>query len=222
MKLGIDIDGVLANFTDSYAALLTERTGIQFPKNSAEWPTVWYWDRAAGVQKADESAVWNRIKNGDFWRHLRALPEASETLSTLSESAYRNGNEVYFITTRPGQHAKRLTENWLIANGYEGSPTVLIAENEAAKGLAAKALALDVFIDDKPENCEQVVKATAVEEIVGPGYAAMRTGKVSYPTHVYLLDAPYNRDAVISGVARTYSVLEAVNHELFGGLRRAA
>lgn len=193
MNYGIDIDGVLANFTDNYAALLTAKTGIEFPKNSSTWPTVWYWERAAGVVKDDENFVWKEgILATTFWLDLEPLPGAEPTLELLSAKRYA-GDQVYFITTRPGKKAKLLTEYWLRNWGFANA-TVLIAGSEAAKGQLAAALKLDVFIDDKPENCEAVARA------------------VDPSCKVFLVDAPYNRqfreeDLVITRVASAYDAL---------------
>lgn len=134
---------------------------------------MWYWERAAGVQKPDEDAVWKVILNSTFWLDLAPLPGAEDTLQLLSARRYA-GDQIYFITTRPGLKAKLLTEFWLRNWGFS-NPTVLIAGNEAAKGKLARALKLDLFIDDKPENCEAVARAADPS------------------ARVCLVDAPYNR-----------------------------
>lgn len=199
MNIGVDIDGVLANFTDSYAALLTKQTGIIFPKNSSTWPTEWYWDRAAGVQKPDENAVWDQIKSSTFWLDLAPLPGAEDTLQLLSARRYA-GDQIYFITTRPGLKAKLLTEFWLRNWGFS-NPTVLIAGSEAAKGQLASALKLDLFIDDKPENCEAVLEATK---------KVIEARTVEYPCKVCLVNAPYNQNMSDIRMYRVASALAAL------------
>lgn len=196
MNIGIDIDGVIANFTDSYAPLLTAETGIIFPKASSEWPTEWYWDRAAmkaaGISadtaEAIEGKIWEGIRNSAFWGQLAPLPNAKLTLRTALDMRYA-GHNIYFITARPGNFSKLLTEAWLKEHGFEYIPTVLIT---ADKGPIARGLALDVFIDDRPENCSEVWEA-------------------SHKTRVFLVDAPYNRDYEHEGVERVGSALEALN-----------
>lgn len=210
MIIGVDIDGVLANFTDAYAALLTAKTGIEFPKNSSSWPTEWYWERAAGVNKADETAVWkDGILSTNFWANLPRLPLAEQTLDLLMLKRWE-GDQVYFITTRPGKKAKLLTEAWLQRWGFL-TPTVLIAGSEAAKGQLAKALKLDVFIDDKPENCEQVIEATK-QQVAYDGMMSMEPF-YEYPCKVFLVDAPYNRTPQPAGIIRVSSALDALNYQ---------
>ena len=58
-RIGIDIDGVLANFESGYAPLLTKHSGIQFPRlGQPDYPDEWDWDLAAGVTQEQISAAW--------------------------------------------------------------------------------------------------------------------------------------------------------------------
>lgn len=194
MIYGVDIDGILANFTDAYAELLTKASGVKFPKHSPDWPKVWYWERETpGITKAIEQKVWNEIMTSDFWAHLHALPGALETLNLLDHLAFK-GDDVYFITSRPGKRAKYLTEYWLRSHGMT-TPTVLISPSDAAKGQLANALKLDVFIDDKPENCIEVRLARPSD------------------CRVFLVDRPYNRNVhpiFVEGIERVSSALQAL------------
>lgn len=194
MIYGVDIDGVLANFTDAYAELLTKASGVTFPKYSSEWPTLWNWERETpGITEEIRQKVWNQIMNSDFSAHLHALPGALETLNLLDHQA-RNVDDVYFITSRPGKRAKYLSEYWLRSHGMT-NPTVLISPSDAAKGQLANALKLDVFIDDKPENCIEV--------------------RLTRPSdcRVFLVDRPYNRNVnpiFVEGIERVTSALQAL------------
>lgn len=187
MRIGVDIDGVLANFTDAYAKILTKQTGVKFPKLSAEWPTVWYWEREAGITKLQERAAWKEIEDTHFWGVLIPLPGAIEALQHLNVMA-QTGHEVYFITSRPGARAKHLTEMWLRGHGVE-YPTVIIAHE---KGPLAAALKLDVFIDDKMENVRDVANARD-------------------KTRVYIIDSPYNTEVVVGD--RVKDVMEVLIEE---------
>lgn len=171
MRLGIDIDGVLARFEDRYAEILTAQTGMTFPVGSPDWPSTWYWERDAGITKKQENAAWETIKTSDFWNTLPEMKGARQALKELSRLSDL-GHDVYFVTSRPGHYAKFWTENWLMKHGM-GNPTVLIAVAHK-KGQLAVGLDLNIFIDDKPENCNDVIMA-------------------SPNTKVYLIDAPYNK-----------------------------
>lgn len=168
MVIGVDIDGVLANFTDAYAKLLTAQTGIQFPKASEDWPPVWNWDRAAGVISSHEQIVWAkiRLKATQFWRGLSPLEGAVAAIRRLDYLS-KHGSDVYFLTHRMGEEAKLQTERWLYDHGMD-FPTVLLAERKLPILLA---LEVGCFIDDK---------VSTVEEVAG-----------QIP-NTYLKDAPYN------------------------------
>jgi uncharacterized HAD superfamily protein len=210
VRIGVDIDGCLANFTDAYTELLTKETGIQFPKASSEWPTEWHFDRSAlnehfvpEMAKAVEKRAWGRIVTSDFWAQLHALPGAIEVLEALRDS----GDEVYFITSRPGKHAKALTEYWLRMHGMN-NPTVLVVNSEPAKGHIAKGLQLEAFIDDKPENCIEVRNATMKMVTVETHDAFV--DDMEYPCQVFMVDAPYNRHVELPGITRVADVAAAL------------
>lgn len=152
--IGVDVDGIVANFESGYAPLLTKVSGIEFPRvNQPGWPDTWFWDAAAGVTKEQEAKVWKEmiIPSDDFWFNLPAHIGAAGFLASLNHMQYTE-HDVYFITNRPGLTAKGQTEEWLVKFGVT-DPTVLIS---GKKGLCCKALDVTHYIDDKTENCEDV------------------------------------------------------------------
>lgn len=169
MRIGIDVDGVLANFVEAYERLVIEESGVDlFGEN--KWPVVpctWNWPEHYGYSKDlmdfVNGPVWRRIKTSpNFWRLLRPLIGAEE-LTISSE------HDVYFITDRAGVQVKRQTEAWLREH-FWGNSTVLISK---FKGEAAKALSLDLYVDDRWDNIRSV-------ELISPA------------TKAVLLDRPYN------------------------------
>jgi len=65
--------------------------------------------------------------------------------------------ETIFLTKRPssaGATAQVQTQRWLEANGFR-MPSVFVVQG--SRGRIAAALALDVVVDDRPENCLDVV-----------------------------------------------------------------
>lgn len=199
-KLGVDLDGVLANFTDAYAKLATERTGIQFPKMSADWPRSWYWDRDAGVSKEDEKAIWQEITEGNtFWYRLEPLPGAHDTIRCL-EKLVRQGHDVYFITNRMGRQAKTQTEQWLYNLGMN-YPTVLVASDKLP---IIKSLGIDFYIDDKPETVHEIAEAN-LDQMIAGGHPVV--GKL------YMKDMAYNRQYTELPFFRVNSLEEALKME---------
>lgn len=188
MKRGYDLDGVLCDFNRGFCQLIREQTGRSLPTPSDSWPTTWNYHREYGVTFEEEAILWETIKRDDFWFRLYPLEEAASALATIDKQRM-NGDQVYFITSRPGKMAKLYTEWWLRNHGI-GQPTVIIAYE---KGPLAKALDLDMFVDDKFENCRDVAR--------------------DCPTcTVYLVDRAYNRDYTLpAGVTRVASINEAMD-----------
>lgn len=209
MKIGIDMDGVLADFNTAFIALIKDTTGVELPPPSDSYPSVWNYHREpGGITEEQDKALWTHIMYSPFWLTLRPLKGAEVALDELNRRAGR-GDEVYFITTRPGRDAKALTEGWLQWYGME-NPTVLISGD---KGSVAKGLGLNVFIDDKPENCNEVLDETTVWEPIGGLQDCCLIYHPNYRTRVFVMDAPYNRQLDRDGITRISSVLEALDQE---------
>lgn len=182
MRIGFDVDGLLADFTRSFMPLLVKVTGKNlFEPDDINNPPCWNWDIHRGYTKDEQRAAWAVIKESpSFWTTLRPTSQL-RTLQVMILDLLRN-HEVYFITNRMGTDPKWQTELWLRQHLQIDLPTVLIS---GAKGLCAKALKLDCYIDDNADNCNDVINQTCEHWGVVPvGAPATRT---------YLLDASYNR-----------------------------
>lgn len=183
-RLGVDLDGVLVDFTSPVAALASEMFGLEVSGHA----THWNWMRDFGVVEEKETTLWQWIAdNPEWWGTLPALPYARMALAYLRES----GADVYFITSRPGAGTKSVAENWLRFHGYP-DPTVLIASHKAP---IVSALAIEAFIDDKPETCVDVATTTAAA--------------------VYMPDRPWNQGE-FEGVTRVDTIVHALDLVGFG------
>ena len=166
MIVGVDLDGILADFNEAYIKLLTKQSGIVFPPISDAYPDTWYYEKAIGVSEEDQKAVWEHIEwSEDFWLSLKPYWNACGFLVRLRWVKA----DTYFITNRKGRTAKWQTERWLHKCGFP-EPTVLLASQ---KGMLCNALNITHYIDDKIENCEDV-----------------RNNSVG---HCYMLKRPWNK-----------------------------
>ncbi len=140
--LGIDLDGVLADFVSGYRLKCLDLVGRPLPKV----PTCWDFPQSCGYTDAEVIAVWEWIyQHPEWWGTL--APLAGPLL--LPDDA-----DVYFITNRPLRPGvKAVTERWLAYWYRVPHPTVVMTKR---KGEAANALHLTRFIDDKPANLREV------------------------------------------------------------------
>lgn len=186
MRIGIDIDGVLANFWEAYERLFIEVGGDLFGdrKWPAQEPQVWDWPYEFGYTKTQTKLVWKKIEeNPYFWMELNPLAEFEPFREWITDN---DKDEIYFITDRPGQYTKLQTECWFGAREIPYA-TVLVSSQ---KGLCAQALNLELYIDDKTEN----IMAVQID---------------SPTTKAYLLNRPYNL-AARNIKLRTDSLMEVL------------
>lgn len=187
-------DGVLADFNTTFINRVVEVAGKDlFPPRPFDIP-VWDYPESYGYTAEDTSRVWESIKSDNkFWQNLEGYPDTTESLSRLNDVAI-SGHDVYFITSRPGVAAKLQTERWLKRHGYLPTPTVLISSK---KGLCARALLLDKYIDDRRENVIDVAYSTGMTP----------------PPQTYLLDRPWNRTegSAMDRVIRISALVEMFN-----------
>lgn len=153
LRLGVDVDGILADFNIPYKALIEKNhPSIKLPDIGDSYPNTWNYERAAGLLSADVSELWRQIKTDDrFWLTIPPYTETDEAMGRL-EDLENCGADIYFITSRVGDTAKYQTEQWLDFHGFF-EPTVLISSE---KGMCCRALNLTHYIDDKNENCTDV------------------------------------------------------------------
>ena len=159
MIIGVDVDGVLANFEAGYTKLLSKCAGGRIEVPSDFQPASWNYEETLGFTTREVSDSWEEIKRSpSFWRDLPPLPGAVDALNTLwRKFALAETHEVYFITTRPGLTARYQTELWLSRHGFP-RPCVLICRGNKAP--IVKNLGIRRFIDDKSETAIAVYEET--------------------------------------------------------------
>ena len=189
-RIGFDLDGVLADLASAMAAVATRLPGgaigrLSFgepggsaageirgePERAGETETGAA--NAGGDIEESEGHQWSPELTGEVWREIRATEDFWETLdeiepgvvARLAALADEHRWEVVFLTQRPstrGRTTQRQSQRWLADAGF---PYPAVCVVSASRGRIAEALALDLVVDDRPENCVDVVndsKARAV------------------------------------------------------------
>jgi hypothetical protein len=100
--------------------------------------------------------LWTHVESiENFWESLKEIEPGS--IRRLARLASEHRWEVIFLTKRPhsaGATAQVQTQRWLSSQGFS-LPSVYVVQG--SRGRIAAALGLDVVIDDRPENCLDVV-----------------------------------------------------------------
>lgn len=202
MRIGFDVDGVLAAFVPAYQQLFVTTTGRNsFTMGDHLNPPEWDWPTLRGYTKEETRVVWETIKSDPtFWLNLAPEQDAVQTVRVMLKELERK-HDIYFVTSRPGERVKRQTEIWLFDHlGYPMRvpgvyPTVLIAGHRV-KGHIAKSLNLDVYIDDNFDNVQDCAEHAP-------------------NTRTYLLSRRYNQMADLDPlVVRVETIGEMFDHEL--------
>jgi phosphoglycolate phosphatase-like HAD superfamily hydrolase len=133
----------------------------------------------------------------NFWEGLNEIePGAVEKLALL---AGRRQWEVAFLTQRPstaGDSVQLQTQRWLKRHGFP-LPSVFVVSH-GARGRVAAALDLQVVVDDRPENCLDVVLESKARAIL-----VWRGGRSAVPASAQRLSI-----GVVESIAECLEILE--------------
>jgi hypothetical protein len=195
LRIAFDLDGVLADMESELvrqSEILFGRPATPVPRKSAG--TARTADAASagdgvprdGVADSDPDGVadtstaprlgrlqltarqvrrlWRHVESIDgFWESLSEIEPGA--VARLAALAAERRWEVIFLTKRPetaGATAQLQSQRWLEAKGFP-LPSVFVVHG--SRGRIADSLGLDVVVDDRPENCFDVVvdsKARAI------------------------------------------------------------
>jgi len=146
-----------------------------------------------------------------LWRHVATIENFWESLSEtepsiiaqLAEIAAARRWEIIFLTKRPetaGLTAQVQTQRWLESKGFP-LPSVYVVQG--SRGRIAAALGLDIVIDDRPENCLDVVTDSKARAIL-----VWRGSENSLPTTARRLGI-----GVVRSVAECLAILTTVDSQ---------
>lgn len=133
-KIGLDVDGVIADFTHAWTTV--------YPEIDPE-PNSWYLDRKIRdrFNKMREDGVLDTF-------YLGIKPMVRPEDIPFEPHCY--------ITSRPV--SKEITEQWLDMHGFPAKP-VYTVDIRTSKVEAAKVAGIDIFVDDAYENFVELNKS---------------------------------------------------------------
>jgi len=171
LRIAFDLDGVLADMDRE----ITRQAEILF---SQDTPPGTSEDEGGSVDDQDGPAparlsltvrqhhhLWRRVRSiENFWETLEEIEEGA--IKRVAELARSRRWEVIFLTSRPktaGDTTQTQTQRWLQAKGFR-IPSVYVVKG--SRGLIAAALDLYVVVDDRMENCMDVLSDSKAKAIL--------------------------------------------------------
>ncbi len=189
LRIGFDLDGVLA---DMEAELVRQAVGlfgaavVSRGKERAADPLPPAGDTDAAADEspiedvpADSIAPLVRLsltprQQRKLWAHVESIKDfwlsldecETGAVARLAALSAELRWEIMFLTRRPetvGATAQVQTQRWLESKGFR-LPSVYVVQG--SRGRIAAALDLDIIVDDRPENCLDVVVDSTARAIL--------------------------------------------------------
>lgn len=165
MKLGFDIDGIVADMPREMVKHINEKYNLNhtieiFTGHSVHH-NVYVDDPELNAEIA-ESIRENVIYNDDTISRIRVYRDAKEAIQKL----HKAGHSIHFITYRP-RSQERATVDWIRKKKIPFDTVHVVGKtglhdkksySGRGKGPVARALNLDFFIDDHHDNLEEMYR----------------------------------------------------------------
>jgi hypothetical protein len=194
LRLGIDVDGVVADFRTAFRAIAERELGIAPDDIEKE------------LSKPEVERLWRNVSAASNW-WLDVPAYEPDQIERLYAQVRRARWEVFFMTSRPpsaGDSVQLQTQVWLERYGFY-LPSVLTTPS-GARGELARALRLDLALDDRLVNCLEIISASNAKALMilrapsdpRPGETAEARGIGVVPTLGQALDAVERLDELLS------------------------
>ncbi|MGH7410689.1 MAG: 5' nucleotidase, NT5C type [Candidatus Methylomirabilis sp.] len=194
MRIGIDLDDVLADSLPHYLRAFNQRFGFKIDLADAAWRM---FRRYPQIPHQEINDFFSELIEAGFFASRPLLPGAREAVERLTD----DGHHLFIVTGRAPKD-EAITRNWLSQVGLTRHLSGLVHKGIEPvwryKSEAASELLLDLFIED------ELAVAIAIAEAEIP---------------VLLYDHPWNQGTLSDNVRRVRSWAEVLTKvaELNGG-----
>ena len=158
LRIGIDIDGVLADFRSAF-----HETAVRLLRHDVD--DTQDLEALTPLSAADVRRVWDHIATAqNWWMEVPAYePDQIARLYSLMRAG---GWEVFFMTKRPpsaGDSVQFQTQWWIERFGFY-LPAVMTVPG--SRGDIANGLRLDLVLDDQLINCVEVISTAPTKALL--------------------------------------------------------
>jgi hypothetical protein len=179
LRIAFDLDGTIADMSAS----LRKEAGALFravakvataPNESPAPPEGAEADGAAErppeaddlrLSARQQMQLWDHVKKiENFWTTLAEVEPG--IVKRIATTAIERRWEVIFFTTRPstaGDTTQLQSQRWLAKYGFR-HPSVFVVQ--PSRGKIADAMQLDAVVDDRPENCLDIVLESKAKSLL--------------------------------------------------------
>jgi hypothetical protein len=182
LRIAFDLDGTIADMNTSLrreAAALFRPGGQSKPASAPANPTDAQADTSAGAGSVEATVdaedlrlsarqqmqLWDHVKKiENFWTTLAEVEPG--IVKRIATTATERRWEVIFFTTRPstaGDITQVQSQRWLSKYGFR-YPSVFVVQTN--RGKIADSMQLDAVVDDRPENCLDIVLESKAKAIL--------------------------------------------------------
>lgn len=143
LKIGIDIDGVMADQTREILRRINAETNSRFRRRHVD-----AWDAKLGgidIEVAIEKAL---AEDDTYIRGMRVLPTARVSLAKLSQK------HTLIAVTHRSEGAREATQDWISQKGLP------ISRIEYTRGSSKAEVDVDILVDDNPANVDEFAKSS--------------------------------------------------------------
>ncbi|MFH1353619.1 MAG: hypothetical protein ABIH68_08630 [bacterium] len=164
LKLGVDLDGVIADTDAVFRKYIKEITGVS---STRDMITSYFYEECLHISKEDVEKVYSIMQSDSAWKELPVLPDAEKILNELAKSF-----EIFIITARPVE-SKAQTEEFLKKHGISVKKIYFISETQRKLDIInGLPFEFSAFIEDRLDFAEEIARAGI---------------------DTYLMDYPWNR-----------------------------